>query len=49
MTARNGRSNPGDGDQPKREEVVDPSFSSERVVLDGKHFEDCTLAKMPLP
>jgi len=35
MTERNGQSDPD------REAVKGQDFSSERVVLDGKHFEDC--------
>jgi hypothetical protein len=35
MTERNGQSDPD------REAVKGRDFSSERVVLDGKHFEDC--------
>jgi hypothetical protein len=35
MTNRNGQ------DDPERTEVLDRHFTGERVVLDGKHFEDC--------
>jgi hypothetical protein len=31
----------GDRD-PERTDVIGESYSSERVVLDGKHFEDCS-------
>jgi hypothetical protein len=31
-----------DSSTPDREPVQDQRFSSERVVLDGKHFEDCS-------
>lgn len=36
MTKRNGQSSS------KRTEVHGESYASERVLLDGKHFEDCT-------
>lgn len=47
MTKQNGQGQPegsdrSGSDQSRREEVAGQSFSSERVVLDGKHFEDCT-------
>jgi len=35
MTELNGQNSPD------REEVYDQRFAGERVVLDGKHFEDC--------
>jgi hypothetical protein len=35
MTNRNGQ------DDPERTEVLDQHFAGERVMLDGKHFEDC--------
>jgi len=35
MTALNG------ADDPEREQVLNQQFVGERVVLDGKHFEDC--------
>jgi len=41
MTERNGQGT-SEGDHPDRESVSGQSYSSERVVLDGKHFEDCT-------
>ena len=47
MTKPNGHDSSQGGPQPDRDgsgrdEVVDQSFANERVVLDGKHFEDCT-------
>ena len=47
MTKQNGHSDSSGGsqsdrDESGRDEVVGRSFSSERVVLDGTHFEDCT-------
>ncbi|MCS3754188.1 DUF5067 domain-containing protein [Salinibacter ruber] len=47
MTKQNGHSDSSGGSQSDRDEsgrddVVGQSFSSERVVLDGTHFEDCT-------
>jgi len=36
MSAQNGE------DDAKRTRVVNQSFSGERILLDGKHFEDCT-------
>lgn len=42
MTKQNGHGSPDDGRQSKREAVANQHFASDRVVLDGKHFEDCT-------
>ncbi|WP_103029789.1 hypothetical protein [Salinibacter altiplanensis] len=39
--ASRGRSQSGH-ESPARTNVTEQEFSSERVVLDGKHFEDCT-------
>ncbi|MEF8796295.1 MAG: hypothetical protein V5A48_07580 [Salinivenus sp.] len=35
MTAQNGQ------DDPTREQIINQRFLGERIVLDGKHFEDC--------
>ena len=32
----------------EREEVQDERFSGERIVIDGKHFEDCTSSRSEL-
>ncbi|WP_263786228.1 DUF5067 domain-containing protein [Salinibacter grassmerensis] len=47
MAKQNGHDRSQDQSQPDREgsgreDVVGQSFASERVVLDGKRFEDCT-------
>ncbi|PSQ80663.1 MAG: hypothetical protein BRD40_04145 [Bacteroidetes bacterium QS_1_65_9] len=39
MTKQNGQS--GSKEDPKRETVSGESFDGERLVIDGKHFEDC--------
>jgi len=36
MSTRNDQSDP------ERADVIEEGYSSERVVLDGKHFEDCS-------
>ena len=36
MSTRNNQNDP------ERIDVIEESYSSERVVLDGKHFEDCS-------
>jgi len=36
MDAQNGE------DDPKRTRVTNQEFSGERILLDGKHFENCT-------
>mgnify|MGYP006279649551 CR=1 FL=1 len=48
MTERNGQGKPKGRNQSEREEVSGQSFSSERVVLDGKHFVDCTFESCTL-
>jgi hypothetical protein len=42
MTDRNGSS------EPDRTHVLNQHFTEERVVLDGKHFEDCTFENCDL-
>lgn len=42
MPERNGHNESEPQSQSEREDVRDREFSGERVVLDGKHFEDCT-------
>lgn len=42
MPERNGQSEPEQNSQSEREDVRGREFSGERVVLDGKHFEDCS-------
>ncbi|MFB6272011.1 MAG: hypothetical protein ABEL51_03850 [Salinibacter sp.] len=42
MTERNGQSDSEREDQSDREDVMGQRFSSERIVLDSKHFENCT-------
>ncbi len=41
MTDQNGQAD-ATGGTSEREEVLGQNFSSERVVLDGKHFENCS-------
>jgi len=41
MSERNGQSESEQYSRSEREDVRDREFSGERVVLDGKHFEDC--------
>jgi hypothetical protein len=35
-------SSPTGPDDPERTKVLNQEFTGERVLLDGKHFEDCT-------
>jgi hypothetical protein len=42
MPERNGHNESEPQSQSRREDVRDREFSGEQVVLDGKHFEDCT-------